>query len=564
MYAYDFEVFKHDWLVVFKNEKDTVVVHNDIEKLKNTILGMEIPILVGFNNFKYDDVILYHLLTNSSPNPYELSKRIIEKKERLYPKFKNVLTLDTKQELLPLDLSLKAFEGNIGWNIVESSVPFDIDRKLTEDEVTDVIKYCIHDVRATLRLWSLRQDYFSAKVNMIQEFNLSYQCLKDTKAQIAEVILDATDWTPPKDRLCISYDHNLNWKLIPETVRWFFQKLTKEYLKTFNYKKIEEYWILAHIGGIPHTIGVGGIHGAIEDYVGEGEYYLIDVSSYYPTLMVNNKWYPRSSLSPEKFKLVLNKRFELKKLGDPREEVYKVLLNSIYGVTKSKFSKLFDPVMGNNICINGQLILIQLINELSDCAKLIQSNTDGIIVKINNRLRLENKIKDFGERFNLRFTTKSIKKVVQRDVNNYAVQYNDGDIKSKGVFAEKTWRNNTLNIIPKALNNYYFKNIPIRQTINKAGFIDFQLIAKAGSKYDGICLGDVACQNCNRVFAVPNGEKVTKIKDGTKHKIPLTSDNSQIINHINFTNLDLDKPYYQKLIESELIKEKHIINHGGK
>ena len=61
-------------------------------------------------------------------------------------------------------LSLKAIEGHLGMSIEESSIPFDIDRLLTYDELKELTLYCKHDVEATARLVELRKDYLETKV----------------------------------------------------------------------------------------------------------------------------------------------------------------------------------------------------------------------------------------------------------------------------------------------------------------------------------------------------------------------------------------------------------------
>ena len=54
---FDFEVFKHDWLVVFIGQDDSeIVVWNDPAILKKTLEKFDC--LVGFNNYSYDDLIL--------------------------------------------------------------------------------------------------------------------------------------------------------------------------------------------------------------------------------------------------------------------------------------------------------------------------------------------------------------------------------------------------------------------------------------------------------------------------------------------------------------------------
>ena len=138
---FDFEVFKHDWLVVFKENDNFIVIKNDIEQLKNYIKENEKSIFIGFNNYHYDNIILAGLLTGK--DPYELSKQIIEGNK---PKLKlNLISLDVIQEL-PLGVGLKSSQANLGQSIVETPIDFSLDRKLTEEEILEVVGYCKNDV----------------------------------------------------------------------------------------------------------------------------------------------------------------------------------------------------------------------------------------------------------------------------------------------------------------------------------------------------------------------------------------------------------------------------------
>ena len=58
-----------------------------------------------------------------------------------------------------MDLSLKAIEGHLGLSVQESTVPFDIDRPLTEEERRETEFYCDHDVDTAERLIDIRKDY---------------------------------------------------------------------------------------------------------------------------------------------------------------------------------------------------------------------------------------------------------------------------------------------------------------------------------------------------------------------------------------------------------------------
>ena len=62
--TYDIEVLKNDWIMVFKEGKDYRVIHNNKEELKAYIdkLNSDKSILVGFNNYHYDDIVMAGVL----------------------------------------------------------------------------------------------------------------------------------------------------------------------------------------------------------------------------------------------------------------------------------------------------------------------------------------------------------------------------------------------------------------------------------------------------------------------------------------------------------------------
>ena len=228
--------------------------------------------------------------------------------------------------------------------------------------------------------------------------------------------------------------------------------------------------------------------------------------------------------------------------------IYKILINATFGAMKSEFNTLFDPKQANNICINGQIILTQLILELSPYTQLIQSNTDGIIVKYkDNYDEVVAIVKDFGKRFNLTFDIDKVIKIAQRDVNNYAFMFEDGKIEAKGRFGKFKGGNfmqNSLSIIDKALVNYYIHGIPVSKTVTdtyKANDLaPFQIVCKMGSTYDGMYYeygdeGDtklIPTQKVNRVFATNNKKYwgIYKRKGDSYQKIANTSDHNIIHN----------------------------------
>ena len=584
---YDFEVFKYDWLVVFiTNTGEEIVVTNDIKVLKKVMEKMEC--LIGFNNYFYDDLILAGIIARNMNNAevYELSQKIIKGENvNFYKKTTNKLyTLDVKQELAP-NLSLKEIESNLGLNIVETPIDFNLDRPLTDDEFNEVVKYCTHDVETTKKVFEMRQDYFESKIDICKEFGLDKLDVKKTRANLAAKVLKCdrnrltADILENKDRLNIKFVEELRTENIPLTILNFYNNIKTKFKNGESYEVLEKEKLVYNLAGIEHTFAFGGLHGAREDYIYEGNMLNLDVSSYYPSMIINFNFMSRASEHADLYKNLYNTRMEYKKKKDNKQQIYKILLNSTFGALKSEFNGLFDPVMSNNICVNGQLILADLIMSLRGYCELIQSNTDGILIKYEEKdLEIIKEIcAEWELNYGLNLEYEYVTKIVQRDVNNYILKTKNGKIKGKGIFANHnggTFEKNNLTIIDIALKNYYIDGIDIKDTVIKMirenNLIPFQLNAKMGGTFNSIETTikgkEIELQKVNRVFATWDktygGINKIKIVDGVKKytKIPNSAENmyvhNDIIDMLDKSKLDLE--YYIKLVEKAKFAERQV------
>src|SRR5574344_167892 len=187
---YDFEVFKNDWMVVCKytDNPDHIIIINDADKLRTFYEDNKNNIFVGYNNKHLDDFLLKGILSGLSPQ--KITKWIVfdEKngwKVPGYDKSIQFVSLDLMDDIVgAIGISLKEIESNLGMSIEESEIPFDIDRKLTDEEISETIRYCIHDVDATEHLMSVRHDYIKSKIQLVTEFKLPFKCIGMTDAQL--------------------------------------------------------------------------------------------------------------------------------------------------------------------------------------------------------------------------------------------------------------------------------------------------------------------------------------------------------------------------------------------
>lgn len=523
MIFYDFEVFKEDCLVVIKdtNTKTTTNIINDVEKLKNFYSNHKNDIWVGFNSRSYDQYILKGILIGF--NPKEINDHIIIKNKGgwEYSNLFNKIQLYNYDIMTDKNRSLKQLEAFMGNDIRETTVNFNIDRKLTEKELNEVLFYCNHDVEQTMLVFINRKEEFESQMSLIKTFNLPLKYISKTKAQLSAIILEASR-VERKDEFnyTILETINLNkYKHIQDQYRIIRDTLLndKNLLESmFKDEKIKKKWYKSKsfnidVMGIPHTFGFGGLHGSRNNYIGEGIFINSDVGSFYPSLMIEYNLLSRNVAHSEKFKEIYDYRMELKHQGKKKEQApYKIVLNGTYGASKDKYNNLYDPLQANNVCINGQLMLLDLIEHIEinlPGAILIQSNTDGVMFKLPNEKSIKTYkeiCKEWENRTRMNLEHDIIKKVIQKDVNNYMVVMEDGKIKSKGSYVKDLNNlDNDLPIVNKALKDYFIKNIPPEETINNCNeLIQFQMVVKASSKYKYALHGNkIINEKISRVFA---------------------------------------------------------------
>lgn len=276
MFVYDFEVFAHDWFVVFK-EKGTdnyIKLHNDYESVQN-LISTE-PMLVGFNNKHYDQFILKAVLMGMSPEEIKAVNDIIilqgvegwniqELKECRIRVNQYDLMDDCQQ-----GLSLKAIEAHLGMDIRETTVSFDIDRILTPEECEEVLYYCTHDVDATDKLDDLRKDYLENKIKLGEEAGIPPErALSMTNAKLTAEFLQAVPPQKPwDDEREYVIPANLKTEYIPQEVLEFFNRIHD---KSIPDDVLFKESMKINVGGCECKIAYGGIHGAIPNYIEECE-----------------------------------------------------------------------------------------------------------------------------------------------------------------------------------------------------------------------------------------------------------------------------------------------------
>lgn len=500
---YDFEVFKEDWLVVIINpiEKIETIIVNDKDQLLEYYEAHKTEIWVGYNNRRYDQYILRAILCGF--NPKEISDYIIVQHQHGF-QFSTLLRqfpFINFDVMLRTDTGLKSLEAFMGNDIRETSVPFNIDRKLTAKEIAETIKYCKHDVEQTIEVFIERKAEFDAAMGLVKIFNLPLSFMGKTGAQRVAKILGGKG-KKFDDEFEFPIVNTLRLKKYRAVAEWY--RLPENH----DYKKKQK----VMIAGVEHTLAWGGIHGAIKQYCGTGIYLMADVTAYYPSLQLRYKFGYRNMQNPENFEKIHGENLRFKALGNKDARLpYKIADNAISGQLKDQYSPLYDPRENNAVCVNGQLLLVDLIEKLEPYIELlIQSNTDGILIKlksIDDYELIDDIVWEWEQRTGMRMGFDIYTKVFQKDVNNYLLVNAEGKTKTKGAYTKALSRvDNDLPIINKAMVDYMTKGIPVEKTIMDCDeLIMFQKVVKLSGKYWRAWHNEkYMAEKCYRVFASTN------------------------------------------------------------
>lgn len=482
MLFYDFEVFKYNWLVVIIDviNKQYHTIIDDKDALEKIYQENKNNIWVGFNSRHYDQYILKGILCDFDPS--EVNDYIIKEHKpgwRFSPLFKK-LPLNNFDVMQKTDRGLKVFEGFMGNDIRETSVPFDIDRPLTKEEIAETVKYCTHDVEQTIEVFLRRREEFDVIMYFLKHYNLPLSYIGKTKPQLAAIILGGNGKGA-------QYDDEFDFPILDCIQLNKYKYVADWYKKHKSYDQALD----TIIANVPHRFSWGGGHGALCKTHKTGIFLMIDVTAYYPEQQYQYKFGYRVMNNQENFEFIHSENKRFKRLGDKKaRQPFKIMDNAISGQMKQSTSKLYDPMSNNSICINGQLLLLDLVEYLEPYCELMQNNTDGLLVRINQMDDfdiIDDIVYEWEQRTGLSMDIDMfVGDLYQKDVNNYLiVDRENGNVKRKGSYVKKLGElDYDLPIINKALNEFMINGTPVEETIYRCDeLIEFQKIVKVSSSY---------------------------------------------------------------------------------
>ena len=508
----DYETLCNCFIAVFQHYKDSsiqkvFVVHesrNDFPKfvtfLQKCVTQKEWHI--SFNGLNFDAQITQKILDNYK----ELSKLPVDKLINwIYSYAQSVIDKSNKAEFLEyapykmkikqIDLfklnhwdnkakmsSLKWIQYSMDWENVEE-MPHRHDQPVTNThELESVINYCINDVLSTKEVLVHSKEQIALRQTLTKEYGIDLYSASEpriSKELFLYFLQQRLGWEKAHIKTLRT---SRTYIVLADCILPYIEFKTPEFNKVLDYFRTkvitstkDGFKYSINFKGVKTDYGLGGIHGAIESGVYEAKpgwtIMTSDVTSFYPNLAIKNGFHPEH-LPKQEFCQLYEWFFEERKKipkSDPKNYVYKIILNSTYGLTGDENSFLYDPRMTMQITINGQLLLSKLAEMLSlaipECQPLML-NTDGLEMMIPES-RVEdymNVCSEWEKLTQLALEHDQYSKMIIRDVNNYMAISTKGKVKCKGAFEWEDLskkkvatfhKNKSFLIIPKAIHAYF-------------------------------------------------------------------------------------------------------------
>lgn len=566
--TYDIEIFPNCFHCTCKDTETQELLLFEISNRKNQLTELvdffvsKGIIFCGYNNKHYDDVVLNYIIDlrrqmsrrtslEVCRSLYKLSKCIIESEDGDIDKFKRwkyaklFLSMDllTMQFSSKLRVGLKEMQLTMHYkNVQEYSGSFDL--PIEDSDIDEMIAYNINDVESTTDLLNRLEEDVKLRLYIEDEYGIP--CLSSDGVKIGESILakfycdktgisykDLKEMKSPADSIALKdvifpFIRYKNPKL-----QDVLEDMKKQVVDSHERKGYEKKFVLSNLG---YSIGVGGLHSINKpgifrpnenEYIGHS-----DVASMYPSLLIKYNLTP-SHLGKEFLQVYtevyddrINAKHSHNKLKD---KTLKLTLNAVTGKMQEETSWLYDPFNVFRIRINGQLILLMLIERLLELGcRIIQANTDGVmyIAKEENRDRIQEAIHEVEAITQLVFESNDYEAFYQYAINDYfgiikgySESKNPELIERKGMFITETKLGKGLApvVIPKAVINYFLTNQPVREFIKSDKDIkDFVIGQRVAKKFE-VYHGSEKVQRINRFYASTNDYYLFKRKYNEKY-----------------------------------------------
>lgn len=644
--VYDYETVKNCFLAVFINVKNpkqiiSFQIGKDVNELTelyaflNSCIKHKI-LLVSYNGLKFDNQISRLIIGGYSELSslgsadaiaeaiYQFAQEVIRRSNnREFPTFHPKDNPFKECDILAINnydnpakrCSLKWLQYSMDWHNVED-MSTDFNKDHNDKEILMLKRYCINDCLSTRELFFKNKAEILLRSNLTQHFKLdliNHSEPKLAKSIFLKLLSEKLDIPQYELRKTKTYRKTIN---LNEAILPYIKFKTPELQATLNkFKKLKldgenlkgSFKHETTYRGLTLSFALGGIHGAKKGIYQSDKNFIIksfDVTSFYPNLAIRNKWSP-AHINNDAFCEIYEGFFEDRKKyskKDPLNYVYKILLNSTYGLSNEDNSFLKDSLLTMRITCNGQLLLVMLMEDLCESipgARPVMVNTDGgeIIIPREYEEMYHEICKRWEELTKLQLEFEVYEKLIIPDVNNYIGIFAGKEIskedayskikefpkplikkskdgkyflfntKSKGRFEvdKPLHKNKSFRIKRIAYYNYFVHGISPEKTLSEnKNIYDYcaGVRATAGWKFHLTCFSDgkldtTVAQKTLRYYMSKKGCKILKVSGDRVIKVEASKSLERVMNKFEekeFDDYEIDTMYYLREINKEIKK----------
>lgn len=466
---YDIEVFPNLFLVNWKLQgKDNTVIRminpkpGDIEQLIKYRL-------IGFNNRRYDNHLIYGcLLGKTNQQLYEQSQKIISGEGGMYGEAYNLSYTDI-YDFAATKQSLKKWEIELGIHHQELGLPWD--QPVPEDKWNLVAEYCDNDVLATEAVFEHLSADFTARQILA---DLAGMSVNDTTNTLTTRFIFGSNRNP-QNEFCYRNLAEPVFELDPEVMAFLketFPEMMAQrhgeagsllpYFPGYEFKNGKSYYRGEEVGeggwaegfpGIYVNVGLDDIasmhpHSAMAECLFGPRYTRAFRDIVYGRVNIKHEaWDVVNEMLDGKLKPYVAKVLSGEMSSNDLAYALKIAINSVYGLTAAHFNNAFrDPRNVDNIVAKrGALFMLDLREEVrAKGFKVVHIKTDSIKIE-NATPEIIDFVYDFGKKYGYTFEHEAtydkmclvndavyIAKYAMPDKCNEIYGYIPGDNKKKG------------------------------------------------------------------------------------------------------------------------------------
>jgi hypothetical protein len=390
---FDCEVYPNLFVVCWKYEGSDTVVRM-IQPSPQEMEGLMKMKLVGFNNRKYDNHIIYgRYMGYNNAQLYELSKRLMGKEVNAAFASAYALSYADIFDFSSIKQSLKKFEIELGLKHMEMDLPWD--EPVPEDRWHDVAEYCCNDVIATEAVFKDREQDFVARQILAELSGLTVN--DPTQKHTAQIIFEG--------------DRNPQASFV-------YTDLSNEF-PGYVYDSGKSFYRDEELGEGGYVYAEPGIYTNVA---------LLDVASMHPTSLIHLNMFGKYTPN---FKGLMDARLAIKhgdydtarKMLNGKLAPYlkdaatakdlgyalKIVINIVYGLTSATFDSPFrDKRNKDNIAAKrGALFMVELKHAVQDKGyKVVHIKTDSIKIADADDIIVDF-VFEFGNRYGYTFEHES-------------------------------------------------------------------------------------------------------------------------------------------------------------